>query len=242
MEDKGVRDLRDLARETPGLTIGSAEGGNAYGAFAIRGFKANNDIFVDSIRNPGNVVPDVFAVEQVEIYKGPSGGIAGRSTIGGAINLITKQPDLNFNYYEVETTIGTDNTVPHDDRREPGRHATTSPCAPTSCTTSTMLPAATSPTASGGAVCFRRRRGRRTTLKVTLDYYRYRNDAIPDWGVPVLTRTTRRPPMFHRTPSISRSPNSDISRDMFVGMAASTSSTSRPTSARRPSSPSWPTA
>ncbi len=55
IEDKGVRDLRDLARETPGLTIGSAEGGNAYGAFAIRGFKANNDIFVDSIRNPGNV-------------------------------------------------------------------------------------------------------------------------------------------------------------------------------------------
>ena len=27
-------------------------------------------------------------------------------------------------------------------------------------------------------------------LKVTLDYYRYRNDAIPDWGVPVLTRST----------------------------------------------------
>ena len=101
MEDQGVRDLRELARNVPGLTIGSAEGGNAYGAFAIRGFKANNDIFVDSIRNPGNMIPDVFSVEQIEIYKGPSGGIAGRSTIGGAINLITKQPDLNFNFYEV---------------------------------------------------------------------------------------------------------------------------------------------
>ena len=159
MEDQGVRDLRELARNVPGLTIGSAEGGNAYGAFAIRGFKANNDIFVDSIRNPGNMVPDVFAVQQIEIYKGPSGGIAGRSTIGGAINLITKQPDLNFNFYEVDTTIGTDSTVPHDARREPGRHATISPCAPISCTTSTMSPAATSPTASGGAACFRRRRG-----------------------------------------------------------------------------------
>ena len=78
------------------MTIGSAEGGNAYGAFAIRGFKANNDIFVDSIRNPGNVVPDVFSVQQIEIYKGPSGGIAGRNTIGGAVNMISKQPDLNF--------------------------------------------------------------------------------------------------------------------------------------------------
>src|SRR5262245_23706543 len=39
IEDKGARDLRDLARSVPGLTIGSAEGGNSYGAFAIRGFK-----------------------------------------------------------------------------------------------------------------------------------------------------------------------------------------------------------
>ncbi|MEI9899419.1 MAG: TonB-dependent receptor plug domain-containing protein [Hyphomicrobium sp.] len=76
----------------------------------VRGFKANNDIFVDGIRNPGTVIPDVFSVEQVEIYKGPSGGIAGRSTIGGAINLITKEPDLNFNHYELATTVGTDNT------------------------------------------------------------------------------------------------------------------------------------
>ena len=122
MEDQGVRDLRELARNVPGLTIGSAEGGNAYGAFAIRGFKANNDIFVDSIRNPGNVIPDVFAVEQIEIYKGPSGGIAGRSTIGGAINLITKQPDLNFNYYEVDDDDRHRQHLPHHDRCEPGRH------------------------------------------------------------------------------------------------------------------------
>ena len=57
MEDKDVRDLRELARDVPGLTIGSAEGGNSYGAFAIRGFKASNDIFVDSIRNPGQRNP-----------------------------------------------------------------------------------------------------------------------------------------------------------------------------------------
>ena len=79
-------------------------------------------------------------------------------------------------------------------------------------------------------------------LKVTLDYYRYRNDAIPDWGVPVLTRTTG-----HRAsipPNAIHEPITEFgfSRDMLVGMAASTSSRSRPTSARRQSSPSWPTA
>ncbi len=185
IEDKSARDLRDLARSTPGLTIGSAEGGNSYGAFAIRGFKANNDIFVDSIRNPGNVIPDVFSVQQVEIYKGPSGGIAGRSTIGGAVNIVTKQPDLTSNFYEVTTTVGTDNTfrttvdanqkvtpdfafranLMYDQHDIAGRDITESD-------------------RWGGLLSATARLS--DSLKVTLDYYRYRNNAIPDWGVPVL--------------------------------------------------------
>lgn len=185
IQDKKVRDLRDLARETPGLTIGSAEGGNSYSAFAIRGFKANNDIFVDGIRNPGNISPDVFSIEQVEIYKGPSGSIAGRSTIGGAINFITKQPDLNFSNYETATTIGTDNSVRttvdinqvisrdfavranvmYDQHDVAGRDFADSE------RWGGLFSATAKPTSD---------------LKVTLDYYRYRNNATPDWGVPIL--------------------------------------------------------
>ena len=184
IEDKGARDLRELARSVPGLTIGSAEGGNSYGAFAVRGFKASNDIFVDSIRNPGNVIPDVFSVQQIEIYKGPSGGIAGRSTIGGAVNIITKQPDMASNFYEVTTTLGTDSTfrttldanqklspdfavranLMYDQHDIAGRDITDSE-------------------RWGGFISATGRLS--DTLKVTLDYYRYRNDAIPDWGVPV---------------------------------------------------------
>jgi len=183
IEDQGARDLRDLARNVPGLTIGSAEGGNAYGAFAIRGFKANNDVFVDSIRNPGNLTPDVFSVEQVEIYKGPSGGIAGRSTIGGAINLISKQPHLDESFFEIATTVGTDDmfrttldvnqvvtpdfgvraNLMYDQHDIAGRDVTDSERWG-------GLISATAKPADG--------------LQVTLDYYRYRNDATPDWGVP----------------------------------------------------------
>ena len=189
LEDKDVRDLRELARDVPGLTIGSAEGGNSYGAFAIRGFKSNNDIFVDSIRNPGNVIPDVFSVEQIEIYKGPSGGIAGRSTIGGAINLISKQPDLNFNNYEVATTVGTDNTfrttldvnqvVTHDFAVRANimydQHDVAGRDFADSERWGGLLSATAKPT---------------DDLKVTLDYFRYRNDATPDWGVPSGPPTT----------------------------------------------------
>ena len=217
MEDQGVRDLRELARNVPGLTIGSAEGGNAYGAFAIRGFKANNDIFVDSIRNPGNMIPDVFAVQQIEIYKGPSGGIAGRSTIGGAVNLISKQPDLNFNYYEVDTTIGTDSTfrttldanqvVTHDFAVRANLMYDQHDIAGRDITESERW---------GGLFSARARPT--DDVMVTLDYYRYRNDAIPDWGVPVLTRTNGAPANI--PPNAIHKPITEFgfSRDMFVGM------------------------
>jgi catecholate siderophore receptor len=185
IEDKGVRDLRELARSVPGLTIGSAEGGNSYGAFAVRGFKANNDIFFDGVRNPGNLIPDVFAVQQIEIYKGPSGGIAGRSTIGGAVNIIPKQPDLGSSFYEVSTTVGTDSTfrttidanqkvtpdfafranLMYDQHDIAGRVFADSE-------------------RWGGLISATARLS--DSVKVTLDYYRYRNDATPDWGVPVI--------------------------------------------------------
>lgn len=184
MQEKQVRDLRDLAREVPGLTIGSAEGGNSFSAFAIRGFKANNDIFVDGFRTPGNVIPDVFAVEQVEIYKGPSGGIAGRSTIGGAINLVSKEPDLNFSNFEVATTVGTDSTfrttldvnqvITHDFAVRANLMYDQHDVAGRDITDSERWGGLLSATAKVT-----------NDVKVTLDYYRYRNDAIPDWGVPV---------------------------------------------------------
>jgi catecholate siderophore receptor len=205
VEDKGARDLRELARSVPGLTIGSAEGGNAYGAFAIRGFKANNDIFVDNIRNPGNLIPDAFFVEQVEIYKGPSGGIAGRGTVGGEVNIISKQPDFAGNFYESTTTIGTDNTfrttldmnqvvspyfavranLMYDQHDVAGRDVTDSD------RWGGLISATVRPSDS---------------LKFTLDYLRYRNDATPDWGVPV--RNSDHVPITEL----------GIPRDLWVGM------------------------
>ena len=184
IEDKGARDLRDLARSVPGLTIGSAEGGNSYGAFAIRGFKANNDIFVDSIRNPGNVIPDVFSVQQVEIYKGPSGGIAGRSTIGGAVNIISKEPDLRSSFYEITTTLGTDKTF----RTTVDANQKLSPdFAVRANLMYDQHDIAGRDFADterwGGLISATGRLSK--SLKITLDYYRYRNDATPDWGVPV---------------------------------------------------------
>lgn len=110
LEDKGATSLRELARTTPGLTLGSGEGGNAFGdRVFIRGFDARNDMYINGVRDSGVSTRETFMAEQVEIAKGPAGSIAGRGTAGGAINVVTKQPAPQ-NFYQLSSTLGTDMT------------------------------------------------------------------------------------------------------------------------------------
>ena len=110
LQDKNATSLRDVARSTAGVTLGTGEGGNAFGdRFFIRGFDARNDVFIDGIRDPAISIRENFFTEQVEILRGPASSFAGRGTAGGAINIVTKQAtDRNFS--KAETTFGTDAT------------------------------------------------------------------------------------------------------------------------------------
>jgi len=110
LEDKNATTLKEVARTTAGVTLGTGEGGNAFGdRFFIRGFDARNDIFIDGVRDPAVSIRENFFTEQVEILRGPASSFAGRGTTGGAINIVTKQA-TDRNFYNVESTLGTDNT------------------------------------------------------------------------------------------------------------------------------------
>ncbi|MGE0226443.1 MAG: TonB-dependent receptor [Acetobacteraceae bacterium] len=110
IEDKGATSLRELVRTTPGMTLGSGEGGNAFGdRVLIRGFDARNDMYIDGLRQSGVTTRETFNAEQVEILAGPSSSIFGRGTTGGAINIVTKKP-LTQNFYDFTGTLGTDQT------------------------------------------------------------------------------------------------------------------------------------
>lgn len=103
LDDKGATTLREIGRSTAGITLGTGEGGNAFGdRFFIRGFDVRNDIFVDGIRDPGVSVRENFFTEQVEILRGPGSSFAGRGTAGGAINIVTKQANLDRDFRIVE--------------------------------------------------------------------------------------------------------------------------------------------
>ncbi len=109
IEDSGYTDLREILDAQPGITLGTGENGNAFGdRYIIRGQEARSDVFVDSMRDPGMTIRESFATEQVEISKGPSSSFAGRGTAGGAINSVTKQATVDYDYTRLTAGVGTD--------------------------------------------------------------------------------------------------------------------------------------
>ncbi|MFO1126636.1 MAG: TonB-dependent receptor plug domain-containing protein [Methylocystis sp.] len=83
LDDKNAAfTFSEIGRSTAGVTLGTGEGGNAFGdRFFIRGgFDVRNDIFVDGIRDPGVSIRENFYTEQVEILRGPGSTFAGRGT------------------------------------------------------------------------------------------------------------------------------------------------------------------
>ncbi|MBR0696485.1 TonB-dependent siderophore receptor [Bradyrhizobium lablabi] len=111
LEDENVTTLRRALLNTAGVTLGTGEGGNAFGdRFFIRGFDARNDIFLDGIRDAGVSVRENFFTEQIEIFRGPGSSFAGRGVTGGAINIVTKQATTEKSFYNMDTTFGTDHT------------------------------------------------------------------------------------------------------------------------------------
>ncbi len=109
IESIGATSFRDVVRSTPGVTLGTGEGGNAFGdRIFIRGFDARGDVYIDGLRDPGVASREVFAVEQIEVVKGPSGSYGGRGTTGGLVSLQSKRPMLDRDFAVVEAGVGTD--------------------------------------------------------------------------------------------------------------------------------------
>ena len=95
IQDQGATNLRDVLRNSPGITFQAGEGGGGLPGdqnFTMRGFSSRNSLFVDGVRDIGAYTRDSFNLQQVEVIKGPTGAIAGRSTTSGAINQVTKTP------------------------------------------------------------------------------------------------------------------------------------------------------
>ncbi|ATR81894.1 TonB-dependent siderophore receptor [Pseudomonas defluvii] len=110
IKDTNAQNLQDALRTVPGITMGAGEGGNPSGDRPfIRGFDTQSSMYLDGVRDTGSQTREIFAVESIEVSKGPNSSIAGRGAAGGSINLITKKAHLG-NSLDGAYTWGSDQT------------------------------------------------------------------------------------------------------------------------------------
>jgi catecholate siderophore receptor len=108
MNAQAATTMTEALRNVPGITISAGEGGAIGDNINLRGFSARTDVFLDGLRDRGQYTRDTFAIEAVEVLKGPSSMLFGRGSTGGVINQVSKKPSKNASS-EIKASIGTDN-------------------------------------------------------------------------------------------------------------------------------------
>ncbi|WP_341989245.1 TonB-dependent siderophore receptor [Azorhizobium sp. AG788] len=84
--------LEQALRNVSGITFSAGEGGQQGDNPIIRGFSARGDLYRDGIRDPGWYTRDMFNIDSVDVFLGPSSFAFGRGSTGGVINLVSKLP------------------------------------------------------------------------------------------------------------------------------------------------------
>ena len=94
IKEQGVNNLQDALKNVPGITLNAGEGGTHGDLVNLRGFPAGDDYFLDGLRDTGLYNRDTFDYQSLEVLKGPASTLFGRGTTGGAINQVSKSPQL----------------------------------------------------------------------------------------------------------------------------------------------------
>lgn len=104
LQDLGALDLGGLQGAVPNLNLVQGRGSASSANIFIRGigqpdalqtFDPGVGVYVDGVyfsRIQGALI-GLADIERVEVLRGPQGSLYGKNTIGGAVNLISKQPD-----------------------------------------------------------------------------------------------------------------------------------------------------
>jgi iron complex outermembrane recepter protein len=107
LAEQGITDLTDVGKFVPNLNVTGFSAGHTSSANPfIRGIGLQDhlittdpgvSVYVDGVYLGRQVGQNwnLNNIERIEVLRGPQGTLYGRNSIGGAINIITKQPDQN---------------------------------------------------------------------------------------------------------------------------------------------------
>ncbi len=105
MDERLVRDLKDLFRYEPGISVPSGFGRFGIGDIRIRGLGGNrvliqtdgipvSDAFsIGSFSNANRNFVDLDTLKQVEVLRGPGSSLYGSDALGGVVSFRTKDPE-----------------------------------------------------------------------------------------------------------------------------------------------------
>jgi hemoglobin/transferrin/lactoferrin receptor protein len=109
MRRRLVRDLSELLRYEPGVSVANEANRFGLGDVRIRGLGGNrvaievdgvaiNDAFaIGSFSSAGRDAVDVHTLKQVEVLRGPASSLYGSDALGGVLSFVTKDP-LDYLY------------------------------------------------------------------------------------------------------------------------------------------------
>lgn len=115
MQMHQFQSVKEALGYTPGVTVNSRGASNTYDFVIIRGFSSvglNQNNYLDGLKLQGDfyndAVVDPYMLERVEVMRGPTSVLYGKSNPGGIVSMVSKRPTTET-LKEVQFKMGTDN-------------------------------------------------------------------------------------------------------------------------------------
>ena len=109
------RSVKEALGYTPGVVVSNRGASNTYDFVSIRGFTSvglSQNNYLDGLKLQGNfyndAVIDPYILERVELMRGPTSVLYGKSNPGGIISMVSKRPTTEP-LKEIQFKMGTNN-------------------------------------------------------------------------------------------------------------------------------------